>query len=253
MSSKITLLRRKAICACMPRNWLLKSTLRNGAVVVGENRGGFGGRGIFVYRDELEPELDLLEDFLMPGDVFLDVGANVGAFSMKAAKIVGQQGLVVSVEPTPFMAGRLHSTMMENKFSNMRIRLACASDKVGFAEFWMNKDKPNSFSLLREKGSSAFSTFTLTLDWLAEIEGLQKIDYIKIDAEGAEEMILEGASETIKKFRPVIQVEITISNPKSIAENYKIWRESSDSLNCMFIPEESPLNKVVEAKGWFCS
>ena len=207
---------------------------------------------MYVYRDQLEPELEALGDFLKKGDVFLDVGANAGVFSMKAAQSVGEEGVVVAVEPTPHMAARLQANAFVNEFSNVRVRVCCASDSSGFADFFMNRSAPNSFSLIKEKDSSAFSSLTVTLDWLVINEGLERLDYLKIDAEGAEGMILEGAKEAILKFRPLIQIEVNKQDPDPQFAQYRKWQSHQGSANTLFIPEESECNQIAKDRGWSC-
>src|SRR5215467_12827967 len=90
---------RKLRVALTPRSARLRTRLQNGAMVEGYNRAGYGGRGVYVFRDSLEPELYYLQNFLAPGSVFVDVGASVGVFTVKAAKEVGSAGLVIAIEP----------------------------------------------------------------------------------------------------------------------------------------------------------
>jgi hypothetical protein len=96
---------RKIRVAVTPKTWLLKTTLSNGAVVFGKNRAGFGGRGIFIFRDALEPELEHLDQLLPAEGVLIDVGANTGVYSLKAAKHFSQKGVVVAIEPFPDVLG----------------------------------------------------------------------------------------------------------------------------------------------------
>src|ERR1017187_7967619 len=95
----ISTLARKVRVAITPRSFLLRSHLQNGVVVAGHNRSGYGGRGVYIWRDSLEPELAALSSFLRPGMCFIDVGANVGVYAIKAAKEVGEKGLVIAIEP----------------------------------------------------------------------------------------------------------------------------------------------------------
>ena len=99
--------------------------------MTGRNKPGYGGRGFFVFGEALEPELELLHHFLRKGDVFVDVGANSGVFSMKAAKCVGAEGCVLAIEPLPEMLYTLYRNMTLNGFSNVRLRNFCLSDPVG--------------------------------------------------------------------------------------------------------------------------
>src|SRR5688572_4955420 len=119
----MTFFLRKVRVALTPRHWLLKSRLTNGAVVYGQNRAGFGGRGVYVFRDALEPEFEHLEKFLTPGGVFLDVGGNTGIYTMKAAKfLAASAGKVVVIEPLPEMLAMLAHNIRANGFNNVRVR-----------------------------------------------------------------------------------------------------------------------------------
>jgi hypothetical protein len=92
--------------ALTPHHWHLRSRLANGAVVCGQNRAGFGGRGVYVFRDALEPEFEHLEKFLQPGGVFLDIGGNTGIYTVKAAQFYRTHGggTVVTYAPLPSLA-----------------------------------------------------------------------------------------------------------------------------------------------------
>lgn len=61
---------RKVRVASTPRSWFLKTKLSNGAVVYGRNRAGYGGRGVYIFRDLIEPEFQQLENFLGSSGVF---------------------------------------------------------------------------------------------------------------------------------------------------------------------------------------
>ena len=166
--STAALFLRKAVCAVLPGSFWLKRRMRDGVIVTGVNKPGFGGRGFFVSREALEPELDFLHHFLRKGDVFVDVGANSGVFSMKAAKCVQDEGYVLALEPLPDMLYTLYRNVALNGFSNVRLRNFCLSDHTGTAELWINHGRPASAGLLRhDEQAVRLSTLCLTLDELA--------------------------------------------------------------------------------------
>jgi FkbM family methyltransferase len=183
---------RKLRLAVTPRNWLLRTRLDNGALIAGYNRAGWGGRGIYVFRDALEPELASLSRFLKPGFVFVDIGANVGVFTVKAAKEIGESGIVIAIEPFIESARQLSRNINMNRYRNCRVRNFCIGQKTGQMKFYLNKDKPNSFSLIQDSDADSISVFSVSLNDLCAWEGIVRLDYLKIDAEGAEQMILEG-------------------------------------------------------------
>lgn len=227
---------RKVRVAVTPRTWLLRTRLVNGALVAGYNRAGWGGRGIYIFRDEIEPELASLGHFLKPGFVFIDIGANVGAFSMKAAKEVGDSGLVIAVEPFMESARQLFRNVNMNRFRNCRVRNFCVGRTTGEMKFYLNKDKPIWFSLAPESGADSISVLSVSLNDLCTWEGIQRLDYLKIDAEGAEDMILEGGAEAIARFRPIIQVEVTLTR-SNLPQGYRRFSVTKGPNN-VFIPSE---------------
>jgi FkbM family methyltransferase len=240
---------RKARIALTPRNWLLRTRLDNGVLVAGLNRPGWGGRGVYLFGDMLEPELAALSHFVKPGQFFVDIGANTGVFTLKAAKEVGDSGLVIALEPFLEVACQLARNVGLNGFRNCRVRSFCVGRATGQVKFYMNKNMPNSFSLVEEPGADSFSVLCVSLDDLCAWEGLTQLDYLKIDAEGAESMILEGGAEAIAKFLPVIQVEV---NRQSSALPYGYHRFSvPGSPNNLFIPSRrADAIQTAKRLGW---
>jgi FkbM family methyltransferase len=248
--TKMSVLLKKIRVALTPRRCLLKTTLSNGAIVYGKNRAGFGGRGIYIYGDAIEPEFQQLERFLCPEGVFIDVGANTGIYTLKAAKYFDQKGVVLAIEPFPDVLATLYYSVQANSFQNVRLRNFCASDKTGSGTLWLNAGHPNSFSLFKnDEKASSLSTLKVALDDLFEWENLSRLDYLKIDAEGAEQMILSGASKVIQKFRPIIQAEILLKQVSFALPDYSSFSAPA-SPNKLFIPKENPKHGLPVALGW---
>jgi FkbM family methyltransferase len=238
--------------ALIPRSWLLKTKLANGAIVSGKNRPGYGGRGIYIYRDALEPEFQHLEKFLDPSGVFLDIGANTGIYTIKTAKYFnGRGGIVVALEPFPDVLAMLYHNVQINGFTNVRLRNFCAGERTYSTAFWMNFNKPNAFSLVkRDEKALCLSTLVVALDNLFAWEGLNRLDYLKIDVEGAEAQVLAGAKETISKYRPIIQVEVNIKDAPIDLPNYSVFQAATGSVNKVYIPNESLKIDVPTQLGW---
>ena len=130
--------------------------------------------------------------------MFVDVGANTGIYTLKAAKhySAGGDGVVVALEPFPDVLATLHHNVQANGFTNVRLRNFCASDQTRPAKLWMNFNKPNSSSLFqRDQNALCLSTLIVSLDDLFSWEGLNRLDYLKIDAEGAETEVLTGGED----------------------------------------------------------
>ena len=241
---------KKARIALTPRSSLLKSVLSNGAIVYGKNRAGYGGRGIYIWGDALEPELAQLQNFLDTNDVVVDIGANTGVYSLKAAKHVGAKGLVVAVEPNIEILDVLSFSVKANGFGNVRLRNLCIGRQRQARTLWMNRGGPNSFSIAtRDDDSNSLSVLAITLDDLCRWEGIARLDYLKIDAEGAEDEVLSGGKETIERFRPIIQVETTKKEFAVELPDYSSF-QAKGSPNKIMIPNESDKIEVAFRLGW---
>ncbi len=243
---------RKVRVALSPRESLLKTTLANGAVIYGKNRTGFGGRGIYVLREEIEPEFTHLEQFLDTDGVFLDIGANTGIYSLKAAKHYSQgKGFVIALEPFPDVLATLYHSIRANTFHNVRLRNVCAGAETGTASFWLNAGTPHTFSLLRHDNSAdSLTVLVVAIDDLLRWEGVERLDYMKIDVEGAETAVLQGAQKSIARFRPIIQAEVAYNDPHIAFENYVAFRAASGEINKVYFPHESTKIAVAERLGW---
>jgi hypothetical protein len=114
----------------------------------------------------------------------------------------------------------------------------------------MNFNEPNSFSISNRVGEArGMSVLTASLDELCRWENLDRLDYVKIDAEGAEREILAGAMESIKRFRPIIQLEISINDTTLEMPDYLGFKASRGS-NKVYIPAESKKLDIVRNLGW---
>jgi FkbM family methyltransferase len=241
---------RKVRVALSPRNQLLKTTLENGAIVYGKNRAGFGGRGIYVMRDNIEPEFKHFTSFLSENSVVIDVGANTGIYSLKAAKHLNGSGTVIAIEPFPDVLAALYKSVQANQFTNIRLRNFCAGASTETGTLWMNSGKPHEFSLLQHDTSAQpLSSLVVAIDDLFKWEGLTRFDFLKIDAEGAENEVLRGAEQSIAKYRPIIQAEITHTTITAPLPNYTRFR-APDSPNNVFIPNEHPKFALAQTLGW---
>lgn len=242
---------RKVIVALLPNNFNLRTRLSNGAVLSAKNRAGFGGRGIFIYRDSIESEFEHLEKFLDSSGVFFDIGANSGMYTLKAAKhFQDDHGIVIALEPFPTMFSTLYQNVKLNKLNNIRIRNCCAGSFNGNSTLWMNNNKPNAFSLIKmDQEAKQFSSFTVTLDDLFSWEGLNRLDYIKIDVEGAEYEVIKGAKNIIEKYRPIIQMEILAKDPRIDLDKYSVF-QAPNSINKIYIPNESNKIQIPSMLGW---
>jgi FkbM family methyltransferase len=230
---------------------VLKATLSSGAVVYGKNRAGYGGRSVYIFGDESEPEFEHLDQFLDQTGVFVEVGANTGKHSIKAAKHYGDGGVVIAIEPNPEILATLHRSIQANDFNNVRLRNLCIGDCRTSGRMWMNNRKPVMFSLVKnDDNAESFSTLTLTFDELFAWEGLDRLDFLKICAEGAEGRVLSGARETITKYRPIIQIETDRVDVPIVQPDYRCFQAPAGSMSKFWMPAEHPKVDLPRQLGW---
>jgi FkbM family methyltransferase len=166
-------------------------------------------------------ETAFVEKFLRPGMALVDIGANVGWYSVIAAKIVGSFGLVYSIEPRPDTCSYLRRSMSENGFSQAHVLQLALSDAPGtlpIATFRADNSPGGTWLLATEslqssysEGYERFDTEVCRLDDLS----IERCDLMKIDIEGAEYRALLGARGTLARLRPTIISEI---NPEPLRE-----------------------------------
>jgi len=168
----------------------------------------------------------LFKRVLAPGMVALDVGANIGYFSVLAAGLVGETGLVHAFEPAPACFSQLKRNLAAFPWADASP--FAVADAPGIARFHFS-EKPSQTgwgSLLSEESAAMQETDVpvITLDrWVAE-QGIRRLDFIKMDVEGAEVRALRGATEVLRRFRPIVVAEL---NPVCLARD---GRASSDVL-----------------------
>jgi FkbM family methyltransferase len=160
-----------------------------------------------------ETEVAMLPRLLEPGACFVDVGANVGVYSIAAAFFVGSTGRVVAFEPTMQARSMLEAAAKRNGFDNVTIRAEALSDHVGQAQLWFD-DETERASFSRPKSTTVTSAPVpvSTLDAMFAELDLGNTDLLKLDAEGAEEAILRGAKAYLAANDPVILHEIKVEN-----------------------------------------
>jgi FkbM family methyltransferase len=185
----------------------------------------------------------------------VDVGASTGVYTLKAARRVGEQGTVIAIEPFPEILATLWYSVQRNGFTNVRLRNLCLAAGRGVRTLWLNEGKPHSFSIAqRAADAPGISVLALTLDELCAWEGLERLDYLKIDAEGAESEILAGATETIRRFRPLVQVEVSVQDFHPDWPAYVAFQAppnpSFENANRVYIPHEHAKVAVPAQLGW---
>jgi FkbM family methyltransferase len=173
--------------------------------------------GEFYFLSKLyEPQTtELILGELGPGDVFVDIGANHGYFTVLAATRVGETGHVYAFEPNPAVLEQLRLHLAVNRLTSIVTVTATALAEVDdeTARFFISQCEGNSgLSTLTpdpkfiESGALSASQYVEVaqrrFDRWREENHLNRIDWVKIDVEGAEERVLQGMGETLQLMPP---------------------------------------------------
>lgn len=147
--------------------------------------------------------------FVSEGDVFVDVGANVGTYALPAARLVGQNGRVIAFEAHPGTASFLRKSATANQCENLIIRDQAISDQSGQVRIVYNAGNPGETRIGTPSDASAILVEATTLDAALCDLDVSKIRYIKIDVEGFEIPVLRGALQILTRAKHLaIQTEI---------------------------------------------
>ncbi len=170
-------------------------------------------RMLFVGGSYEPNELAVLDRVLEPGMVFLDGGANEGWFSLLAAAKIGPTGKVVAIEPSTREVARLRANLRLNGLSNVAVVQAALADQVGFAVLQVAEPEhsgQNTLGRFAHKVTSVATqeTALISLDYIVRAEGLERVDVVKLDVEGAELRALRGARYILAQHRPLLLIEV---------------------------------------------
>lgn len=152
----------------------------------------------------------LIRRMLKPGAVMFDVGANVGYFSLLAAKAVASTGRVYAFEATPAVAERLAENVNLNGLDNVSVIHSAVCDRDGEVEFRIQIDDSEGNSLVNFSGDwPRIRVPAMTLDEFVARNQIDRVDLIKIDVEGAEPLVLKGAKSLLTRpGRPALVIEV---------------------------------------------
>jgi FkbM family methyltransferase len=176
----------------------------------------------FIHGYRYDPAMTLSRRLLSPNDIVLDVGANVGLWAMGAARKVGAEGHVHAFEPVPSNYQHLVSNLRLNGIANVETSRVALADTAGEATFFIpaatgerGTKKPHATtssglgSLARREGiNEEIRVPVRTIDSYLQERSLSRVDFIKIDVEGAEQLAFRGAATLLSRNdAPMIMFE----------------------------------------------
>ena len=171
------------------------------------------GRALQLYGEWAENEIRFLKKLIEPGNTVLDIGGYIGTHTLAFSQFVGSHGSVVVFEPRPECCEVLRRNVYENECVNVRLEHAAAGDRLGTISVpTVDFMDPINFGALGLKfdtppipSGESISTNVRLLP-IDSLE-LGECALLKIDVEGVEHLVIEGAKETIKRCAPYIYAE----------------------------------------------
>ncbi len=174
-----------------------------------------------IYFNDFEStEIKFLQEHIKEGDVFFDIGGNIGLFTLLAASKVKKAGVVYTFEPSDENFKKLKENLLLNQFTNVKPYLLAVShkkEKKNLYNFSEGLGALSSFALIENEKYSVSEVQTVTLSDFVEEEAVsQDIAIMKIDVEGWELPVLLGARTILEKENaPFLIVEFTDANARN--------------------------------------
>jgi FkbM family methyltransferase len=161
-----------------------------------------------------EPHISaFLQSRLSPGDVFCDVGANIGYETLLASRLVGPGGTVVSIEASPSITKKLHANLALNHTSNVRVVNAAVSDRRGMLTLYEARDgNSGTGTTLASRGlTKECDVAALPLTEILSKRERECLRLVKIDVEGGELPILCNLLDSIDEFPETMEIVVEMS------------------------------------------
>ena len=191
--------------------------------------------------DDEKMEIQIFEKYLKSGMTVLDLGANVGFYTMLSRSIIGENGQVFAFEPSQRNANLIRASIEENSFTNVKVVEAAVSDKIGTSTLYLSPDQSSAHSLLDldfkyDKNSEIKKTADVKVitidDYLEKTVGNFKINFIKMDIEGSESNAIKGMKKTFDENKHLILIsEFWLNGFLKNNKNPKDYLEMLTGLN----------------------
>jgi len=161
---------------------------------------------VFAFGEYEPAESAMVRRILRSGDLAVDIGANIGWFSLLMGSCVGDRGSVIAIEPTPPIRRKLLENVSANPSLNIRVLPIAVGAMASVAEIHLFQELPHGHASLSHLGRSDDITFEVRVDRLDDVinsEG-KPPTLIKVDVEGSELDVLRGAEELLSSPAPPI-------------------------------------------------
>ena len=182
-------------------------------------------RELYIYGVHEPLTTHILMDIVKPGMTVVDVGANLGYYTLLEARLVGPQGKVIAIEPYPRSVRFLRRNIVENEFSYIvSVVEAAVGDCEAYVDFAVSEKANWNRILDMSTSETDISTIKVKMIRLDDVVGNCPIDFIRMDIEGAEVKAIRGAFETITSSVPILCIELhpQIINPRELKHMLEI-------------------------------
>lgn len=167
------------------------------------------GTNIHSFKQYEEPVRQVVREHLQPGDVFIDVGANIGVMTFLGASLVGPQGRVIAVEPNPDNVQLLYRSIVLNGSTNVEVLPLAASDRRAVCSL---TGRSNTH-LIGARGAQGGGRYVQSVALDDLLGDLPRLDFVKMDIEGHEPPALRGMLRLVTRHRPTLLTEF---NPRCL-------------------------------------
>ena len=180
-----------------------------------------GVQSTLLERGEWEPTVSrTISRILRPGDVFIDIGANIGYFSLLASSIVGKLGLVIAFEPLGENVSCLLDTCSRNHADNVVCLSLALNDDSQLVTLHMSGDGQVGLTSMRPLGAQKRRVLSCRLDGILDDTLFAKVRLIKLDVEGAEMNVVKGMEKLFDRgHRPFVICEVTDAFTRSLGSS----------------------------------
>jgi FkbM family methyltransferase len=158
------------------------------------------------YESDLERVIDVV---LRPGETAIDIGANCGVVTLAMMAAVGPEGRIVSVDPSPLACARVQDQAALNRSDNVDVICAALGTAEAVTDYFYGQVGLGVLPVFDPylTTDARLTTNVTTVDALVQAVGIERLAFMKIDTDGFECFVLEGARATIRRDRPVVACE----------------------------------------------
>ena len=193
------------------------------------------------------PIQNIFTQHLKSGDVFYDIGANVGFFSIIAAKLVGDTGKVYAFEPGEENAKSIRHNAQLNSFSQIEVIEKAVSHTSGEGQLLLAEYSGGHALATADAPPDLAGEVTVDLVSIDDLIAQNKIkppNFVKVDVEGAELDVLKGMRETIKTHQPTIIYEVDDGDRTGYERKYRELANFFESLNYQVTRTENSYDAI---------